>query len=63
MSAVLVTDGEQRAALAIVRSLGRAGHDVYVCSSRHRSLAGASRYARATKWLSPTFCASRPMPT
>ena len=27
---VLVTDGEQRAALALVRALGRAGHDVYV---------------------------------
>ncbi|MGH7447784.1 MAG: ATP-grasp domain-containing protein, partial [Longimicrobiales bacterium] len=43
--AVLVTDGEQRAALAIVRSLGRAGCTVHVCSVRHRSLAGASRYA------------------
>ncbi|HEU4698414.1 MAG TPA: ATP-grasp domain-containing protein [Gemmatimonadales bacterium] len=42
---VLVTDGEQRAALAVVRSLGRAGHRVYVCSTRGRSLAGASRYA------------------
>src|SRR5688572_11797976 len=47
MSRVLVTDGEQRASLAIVRSLGRAGHEVFVCSSRKRSLAGASRYARA----------------
>ena len=43
---VLVTDGEQRSALAVVRSLGRAGHPVYVCSSRSRSLAGSSRYAR-----------------
>ncbi len=42
--AVLVTDGEQRAALAIVRSLGRAGYRVYVCSTRARSLAGASRH-------------------
>lgn len=42
---VLVTDGEQRAALAIVRSLGRAGCTVHVCSVRPRSLAGASRYA------------------
>jgi predicted ATP-grasp superfamily ATP-dependent carboligase len=41
---VLVTDGEQRAALAIVRSLGRAGHRVFVCSARGRSLAGASRH-------------------
>lgn len=42
---VLVTDGEQRAALAVVRSLGRAGYAPVVCSSRRRSLAGASRYA------------------
>jgi predicted ATP-grasp superfamily ATP-dependent carboligase len=41
---VLVTDGDQRSALATVRSLGRAGHTVHVCSSRGRSLAGASRY-------------------
>lgn len=43
---VLVTDGEQRAALALVRSLGRAGCGVHVCSPRPRSLAGASRFAR-----------------
>lgn len=43
---ILVTDGEQRSALALVRSLGRAGHTVYVCSANGRSLAGASRYAR-----------------
>jgi predicted ATP-grasp superfamily ATP-dependent carboligase len=42
---VLVTDGEQRAALATVRSLGRAGYRVCVCSPRRRSVAGASRYA------------------
>jgi predicted ATP-grasp superfamily ATP-dependent carboligase len=42
---VLITDGEQRSALALVRSLGRAGHAVYVCGARPRSLAGASRYA------------------
>ena len=41
---VLVTDGEQRAALAVVRSLGRAGHTVNACSVRGSSLAGASRY-------------------
>ena len=44
MATVLVTDGEQRAALAVVRSLGKAGHTLVVCSSRGRSLAGASRY-------------------
>lgn len=47
MATVLVTDGEQRSALAVVRSLGRAGHDVHVCSSSGRSLAGASRHARS----------------
>jgi glycosyltransferase involved in cell wall biosynthesis/predicted ATP-grasp superfamily ATP-dependent carboligase len=41
---VLITDGEQRAALAIVRSLGRAGYEVHVCSSRSRSIAGTSRH-------------------
>lgn len=44
--AVLVTDGDQRAALAVVRSLGAAGYPVYICAARRRSLAGASRYAR-----------------
>jgi predicted ATP-grasp superfamily ATP-dependent carboligase len=43
---VLVTDGEQRAALAAVRSLGRAGHQVSVCASTDRCLAGASRFAK-----------------
>jgi len=42
---VLVTDGEQRSSLAVVRSLGRAGHRVAVCATRPRSLAASSRYA------------------
>lgn len=42
---VLVTDGEQRAALAVVRSLGKAGYAAIVCSRDARSLAGVSRYA------------------
>ncbi|HEX7049648.1 MAG TPA: ATP-grasp domain-containing protein [Longimicrobiales bacterium] len=46
MASILVTDAEQRAALAAVRSLGRAGHEVSVCASREAPLAGASRYAR-----------------
>jgi predicted ATP-grasp superfamily ATP-dependent carboligase len=46
MPAILVTDGEHRAALATVRSLGRAGYRVYVCSTRKRSLAGSSRFTR-----------------
>jgi predicted ATP-grasp superfamily ATP-dependent carboligase len=39
----LVTDGDERAALAVVRSLGRAGYTVHVCAGRRRSLAGVSR--------------------
>jgi predicted ATP-grasp superfamily ATP-dependent carboligase len=41
---ILVTDGDQRSALAAVRSLGRAGHRVWVASRRGASLAGASRH-------------------
>jgi len=46
MRRVLVTDGEQRSALAIVRSLGRAGMWLGVAGGRNRVLAGASRYCR-----------------
>lgn len=42
---MLVTDGEQRAALALVRSLGQAGWRCIVTSQDGRSLAGASRHA------------------
>ncbi|MEO7043538.1 MAG: ATP-grasp domain-containing protein [Gemmatimonadaceae bacterium] len=42
---ILVTDGEQRASLAVVRSLGAAGHLVHVCATIPRSLAGGSRFA------------------
>ena len=48
MATILVTDGDQRAALAIVRSLGRAGHRVVVAAPARRSLAGASRHAAAS---------------
>jgi predicted ATP-grasp superfamily ATP-dependent carboligase len=41
---VLVTDGDNRAGLAITRSLGRAGHSVIVSASSDQSLAGMSRY-------------------
>ncbi len=44
-ASILVTGGEARAALAVVRSLGRAGHVVHVGAATARSLAGASRYA------------------
>lgn len=42
---ILVTDGTQRSALAVVRSLGKAGHTVFVCAPRVPSLAGSSRYS------------------
>lgn len=41
---VLVTDGEHRTALAVVRSLGLDGHHVMVGAGTRRSLAGASRH-------------------
>ena len=44
---VLVTDGEQRATLAVVRSLGAAGHIVHVSAGAQRSLAAASRFSHA----------------
>jgi predicted ATP-grasp superfamily ATP-dependent carboligase len=47
MARITVTDGDERAALAIVRSLGKAGHHVTVVSNSGRSLAGGSRYAQA----------------
>ena len=42
--AVFVTDGDERATLAVVRALGRAGIAVTVGNSRATSLAGSSRY-------------------
>lgn len=44
---VLVTDGEQRAALAVTRSLGRAGWRVIVLAGSRAPLAGASRWCSA----------------
>jgi predicted ATP-grasp superfamily ATP-dependent carboligase len=44
MARILVTDGEQRAALAVVRSLGGAGHHLLVAAARPPSIAGASRF-------------------
>ena len=41
---VLVTDGDTRASLAIVRSLGRRGHQVTVGAQKHPCLASSSRY-------------------
>jgi predicted ATP-grasp superfamily ATP-dependent carboligase len=50
---VLVTDGETRAALAVVRSLGRAGYDVSVVATRLPSLASSSRFARRSAQVTP----------
>lgn len=44
---VLVTDGEHRAALAAVRSLGAAGHRVTVVASRAPCIGTVSRFAAA----------------
>jgi predicted ATP-grasp superfamily ATP-dependent carboligase len=50
---VLVTDGQERSALAITRGLGQAGIPVIVGAETVRSLAGASRYCVAT-WRYPS---------
>ena len=57
---VLVTDGQERSALAVVRSLGKAGCRVFVCSPTGRSLAGASRYCVADIKVPDAVTASRP---
>jgi predicted ATP-grasp superfamily ATP-dependent carboligase len=46
---VLVSPGNLRSALAVTRSLGRRGVAVTVADERLHSLAGASRYCRATR--------------
>lgn len=50
---VLVTDGQERAALAITRSLGQAGLRVVVGAETQKSLAGASKYCHRT-WQYPS---------
>lgn len=44
MARILVTDGKERSTLAAVRSLGRAGHLVFVAENAGHSLASSSRY-------------------
>lgn len=44
---VLVTDGDSRTALACVRSLVAAGHDVWAVGGTRRTLAGVSRGVRS----------------
>ena len=43
---VLITDGNERVALAVARSLVRAGHAVWVAAPTRVSLAGVSRAVR-----------------
>ena len=43
---VLITDGNERAALAVTRALGRQEVEVIVGAESQRSLAGSSRYCR-----------------
>ncbi|MFO0701281.1 MAG: ATP-grasp domain-containing protein [Nitrospira sp.] len=50
---VLVTDGDERAALAVTRSLGRQGIDVVVGATQTPSLAGVSRYCTES-FVSPS---------
>jgi protein-tyrosine-phosphatase/predicted ATP-grasp superfamily ATP-dependent carboligase len=55
---VIVTDGNERSALAVTRSLGRRGIPVYVGAENRRSLAGMSRYCQGSfvypsPWQSP----------
>ena len=57
---VLVTDGNERAALAVTRSLGQQGVRVVVGAETAKSLAGASRYcARTWQYPSPLSDPSR----
>lgn len=57
-SGVIVTDGNERSALAVTRSLGRRGIPVFVGAETSSSLAGVSRYCRESfvypsPWVSP----------
>jgi predicted ATP-grasp superfamily ATP-dependent carboligase len=60
---VLLLDGHTNQALACVRSLGRAGYDVYVASHRRWPLASWSRFSRGAFRLAgesiPAFAAVR----
>ena len=45
---ILVTDGDNRSALAAVRSLGRAGHEVFSACDFQPTLCSSSRYCNGT---------------
>jgi protein-tyrosine-phosphatase/predicted ATP-grasp superfamily ATP-dependent carboligase len=58
LSGVIVTDGNERSALAVARSLGRRGVPVFVGAEASSSLAGVSRYCRESfvypdPWTAP----------
>ncbi len=46
LPAVLVTDAAQRASLAVIRSLGKAGVPVIACDTSDAAIGGASRYCQ-----------------
>ena len=61
---VLITDGDERSSLAIVRTLGRAAkYEVHVCSMGGRSLAGASKYAQSDTSVGDALADSRAFAT
>jgi predicted ATP-grasp superfamily ATP-dependent carboligase len=43
---ILLTDGHQRSALAVTRSIGRAGMEVWVGESEEKNLSASSKYCR-----------------
>ncbi len=45
---ILVTDGEQRAALAVTRSLGKRGHTVIVSSEHRHTVSSCSKYSKGS---------------
>lgn len=55
---VLVTDGDQRAALAVTRSLGAAGHHVIVGAPARGAIAASSRHAAGFAPLPPADAGS-----
>jgi predicted ATP-grasp superfamily ATP-dependent carboligase len=56
---ILVTDGEERSALAVVRSLGRAGYRVHV--SVRASVRGTSAIAAASRWTTGVLMTPDPL--
>ena len=55
---ILVTDGDNRASLAITRSLGKKGHRIIVGGTKARSLASSSRFCAGRFVYADPFTAS-----